>query len=288
MSSRSVREEPVVFLMKLSSPAKINLFLRILGKRPDGYHELASLFQVIDLCDSIDFSFSDKDSLTCSDPGIPLDGSNLILKAADLFRKKTGLSFGLKAHLDKKIPFMAGLGGGSSNAATTLWALNQMHGSMIGLDRLKQWAGEIGSDVAFFLTEGTAYCTGRGEILEDIPSLPSTSLWIVKPWFGISTPKVYGKLDVGSLERRDPKISLRQFLDGEPSFYNDLEGPAFSLMPELRNLKEQLLSMGYKAVLMSGSGSSFFCVGAMPPKVEGAFVFPATFLNRSAYSWYTI
>src|SRR5262249_13981075 len=108
-------------MLTLLSPAKINLFLRILGKRPDGYHELASLFQAIDLADTIHFSLSDADHLTCTDPAIPVDRSNLIWKSVNLFRRKTGLNFHLKIHLEKKIPHQAGLGGGSSNAATTLW-----------------------------------------------------------------------------------------------------------------------------------------------------------------------
>ncbi len=114
--------------MKLFSPAKLNLFLRVLSKRKDGYHEIASLFQAIDFGDILTFALSDKDKLTSSDPSIPHDRSNLIFQAADQFRRQTGLHFGLEVDLEKKIPTQSGLGGGSSNAATTLWALNELHG----------------------------------------------------------------------------------------------------------------------------------------------------------------
>ncbi len=144
-------------MLTLNSPAKVNLFLRILRRRSDGYHDLASLFQAISLYDTIHFALSDHDELTCDKPGIPTDSTNLILKAADLFRRKTGLKFGLKAHLEKRIPHEAGLGGGSSNAATTLWALNQLHGQPASPDELIAWSGEIGSDITFFLSHGTAY-----------------------------------------------------------------------------------------------------------------------------------
>src|ERR1700733_15970617 len=113
-------------MLTLLSPAKLNLFLRIVRRRPDGYHDLASLFQTVSLADTLHFSLSERDQLTCTDPALLTDHTNLVLKAVDLFRKKTGLSFGLKIHLEKHIPYQSGLGGGSSNAATTLWALNQL------------------------------------------------------------------------------------------------------------------------------------------------------------------
>lgn len=136
--------------LTLKSPAKVNLFLRIVGKRPDGYHELASLFQSISLYDLLHFTPSTQDVLTCTDPSLPIDKTNLIWKAVDLFRKKTNLHTFVKVHLEKNIPTQAGLGGGSSNAATTLWALNQLCGKPATDLQLSQWAGEIGSDVSFF------------------------------------------------------------------------------------------------------------------------------------------
>src|SRR5437016_5240820 len=131
-------------MLTLISPAKINLNLRIVGKRPDGYHELSSVFQAIDLCDVLTFEKSEKDKFTCNISTLPNDKKNLVLKALDLFRSKTGLNFCLKIHLDKHIPIEAGLGGGSSNAATTLWACNQLTGQTVSLERLQEWSAEIG------------------------------------------------------------------------------------------------------------------------------------------------
>jgi 4-diphosphocytidyl-2-C-methyl-D-erythritol kinase len=221
------------FFMKLRSPAKLNLFLRILRKCSDGYHELASLFQAVDLFDTLDFALDEKDQLSCSDAAIPIDSTNLILKAATLFRCKTGLQFGLRVHLDKKIPHQAGLGGGSSNAATTLWALNQLLGQSIPTKELIQWAGEIGSDVPFFLSQGTAYCTGRGERVRPLAPLQNQHFWIVKPPQGTSTPAVYGKLDLKKLPQRDPELYLKAFLTGRPDYFNDLEQAACLVTPEI-------------------------------------------------------
>jgi 4-diphosphocytidyl-2-C-methyl-D-erythritol kinase len=136
------------------SPAKINLFLRIMRRRSDNYHELASLFQTISLCDYLSITESDSDLLICNNPSIPTCPSNLIWKAIHLYRINTGKKFALKITLDKHIPIEAGLGGGSSNAATALWAVNSLMGNLVSPDELQLWAGEIGSDVPFsFLME---------------------------------------------------------------------------------------------------------------------------------------
>lgn len=141
-------------MLRLFSPAKINLFLRIVSKRPDGYHNLSSVFQTISLGDTLTFDFQEQgkqeDVLTCTDPHLPVNSSNLALKAAELFRRKTGIHHFYKIHLEKIIPIEAGLGGGSSNAATTLWACCQLADIQIPLATLKEWGAEIGSDVPFF------------------------------------------------------------------------------------------------------------------------------------------
>lgn len=275
-------------MLTLHSPAKINLFLRILHRRPDGYHELASLFQAIDLMDTLTFQLDEKDHLSCTNPSIPTDNSNLILKAANLFRKKTGQSFGLNVHLQKKIPHEAGLGGGSSNAATTLWAINQLLGTPIALKDLITWAAEIGSDVPFFLSQGTAYCTGRGEAVFSLPLLKKQPTWIIKPKQGISTPAVYKSLNLNKLPSRDPEKTLRDFYSGVPDYFNDLEQPALEIMPELQTIKDTLLSSGFKTVLLSGSGSSFFCIGnEQPPPITNCHSYQANWINRPLQSWYT-
>jgi 4-diphosphocytidyl-2-C-methyl-D-erythritol kinase len=275
-------------MLSLYSPAKVNLFLRILYKRSDGYHELASLFQAIDLCDVLHFQLSDEDKLTCTDPSLPLDHSNLVNKAIDLFRRKTHIKNKISVHLEKNIPQQAGLGGGSSNAATTLWALNQLFDCAATEEELAQWGAEIGSDISFFLSHGTAYCKGRGEILHFLDPLPSMTFVIVKPAQGLATPQVYKTLNPETLLQRDPEEILNGFLNNKPTYFNDLEIPAFKLIPDLLKLKHQLMESGFSDVLMSGSGTSFFCLGnGKVPTMEGMTSYSAKSINRSTGEWFT-
>ncbi len=275
--------------LTLASPAKVNLFLRVLARRADGYHDLASLFQAIDLSDTLHITLDTKDSFTCNVAEVPTDGSNLVLKALSAFRRGTGLSFGVRIHLDKRIPMQAGLGGGSSNAATTLWALNELLMRPVGQKDLFRWASAIGSDVSFFLSQGTAYCTGRGEVVRPLKSLPHQSLWIVKPNEGLSTPEVYRRLDLKAVPQRDPQVVLRAFFAGNPTCFNDLEAAALSALPRLADLKQELERSGFSQVLLSGSGTSFFCLGdGDPPFIPGVELYPAGFVNRPANSWYPL
>jgi 4-diphosphocytidyl-2-C-methyl-D-erythritol kinase len=273
-------------MLILNSPAKINLFLRVLSRRPDGYHTLASLLQAISLQDTLHITLADKDLLTCTESSIPTDGRNLVLKAAALFRRKTGLQFGVNVHLEKRIPHQAGLGGGSGNAATTLWALNQLCGRPATTEELMNWSGEIGSDIPFFFSEGSAYCTGRGESVRPVtlPLLPR--LWIVKPLEGLSTAAVYGALKLDLLAARDSVEMLAQFLAGGGCYFNDLEEASLSLMPVLRHLKAELIHQGFETVLMTGSGSSFFCIGEVPPVVPALFIQEVSGIRRLPDQWY--
>lgn len=271
------------------SPAKINLFLRVIKRREDGFHELSSLFQTINLFDTltIELSSDQTDLLTVNDPAIPTDQSNLILKASTLFRSKTGITSYFNIHLDKKIPMEAGLGGGSSNAATTLWALNEMCGNIVTTDQLIDWSAEIGSDVAFFLSEGTALCTGRGEKITPLSPLHSRLGWIVKPNFGLSTPAVYKNLDLSSLKQRNPYEALQQIQKGKLDYFNDLEQSAFVLSPAMEKLKNELVECGYQTVMMTGSGSAIVCIGEQKPlHRDTLFVTPFEFINRQKNCWY--
>lgn len=278
----------------LSSPAKINLFLRILSKRPDGFHDLATLMQTISLADKITFTISegrnDRDLLTCNDPAVPTDATNLIFKAAELFRKRTRLNFAIKVNLEKRIPAQAGLGGGSGNAATTLWGLNRFFRKPLSKSELMKLAGAIGSDVAFFLSGGTAYCTGRGEQIKELEKLKDQAIWILLPEFGISTPEVYRNLRLDECLDICPEELLSGFLQGQGQVCNDLERPAFKVRPELEEIKRQLANQGMAHVLMSGSGSSFFCSEAddkgREPKIANARMFKANFINRDEDEWY--
>lgn len=279
-------------MLKLFSPAKINLFLRIASKRTDGYHNLSSIFQTLSFGDTLTIEHHDRDVLTCTDPSLPIDDSNLILKATELFRQKTGLNHFYKIHLLKRIPIQAGLGGGSSNAATILWACNQLAETRIALKTLKQWGGEIGSDVPFFFSQGTAHCTGRGEHVYCLPQLPQRPLlrplWIVKPSFGLSTPEVYRRFRLSApISEANLQSDLDNFLAGTFPCFNDLESPAFEIKPELKEIKNTLVAHGFETVLMSGSGSAFFCMGTgKVPQDPQLTVYPAQFHNRPLDHWY--
>ncbi len=264
-------------MLTLFSPAKLNLFLRVVGRRSDGYHNICSLFQAIDLGDELSFSISsDGDILEGGGSSFPRGSDNLIMKAVDLFRAKTSSSLHVRIEVVKNIPMEAGLGGGSGNAATALWAMNELSGRPATLSDLCMWAAELGSDVPFFLSKGTALCVGRGEtIMELSPHSERGPLWIVKPDYGLSTAKVYGAYDSTTISTYPSQ------------YFNDLEKPAFKLSPELKNLKQLLLDCGFETVVLSGSGTSFFCFGdCQPPSFDGITSYRAKFINRVSGSWY--
>lgn len=260
--------------LTLFSPAKLNLTFRVLKKRPDGFHEIDSLFQAIDLCDELTIELCDRDSITCDQPQIPTNRDNLLFKALDLFRRKTGREEPVAFLLKKKIPVESGLGGGSSNAATALWGMNQLLKEGVDDETLCRWSGEIGSDVPFFFSTGRAQCRGRGEILTSLPEVAPEKLWIAKPKEGLSTPDVYRAVRIVESESR-------------MGYFNDLEKAAFSLMPKLQKLKDDLLVAGFDHVQMTGSGTAFFCLGGQaPPSLSNVSFFPARFLFRSLHYWY--
>ncbi|CAI7893682.1 unnamed protein product [Closterium sp. NIES-54] len=291
--------------LTLFSPSKVNVFLRITRKRPDGYHELASLFHAISLGDTLKFSFSPsntRDALTTNAPGVPLDSSNLVIKALDLFRRKTGIQKYFWVHLDKKVPTGAGLGGGSGNAATALWAANRMCGNVASEADLLEWSADIGSDISFFFSQGAAYCTGRGEIVEDVtPILPlDLPLVLMKPPEACSTADVYRKFRLDRASKEDPGVLLervRQEGITQATCVNDLEPPAFEVLPSLKSFKTRVAAAGrgrYSAVFMSGSGSTIVGVGHPdPPEFiydddahANVFVSEARFILRQLGDWY--
>ena len=295
--------------LTLHSPCKINLFLRIIRKREDGFHELASLFQAVGFGDTLHLSLTEKDKdadgFTCNMEGVPTDQSNLVLRALELMRQKTNKKdVYFNADLVKTVPAQAGLGGGSANAATAMWGANELMGRPATLDQLIEWSGELGSDITFFLSRGTAYCTGRGEVMTPIdPPLPSgAKLSIVKPDLGLSTPKVFGALDYDGLSTEDPEKLRDTFLkegvvDINYKYYiNDLEQPAFDCLPELKKLKDELLEVkGFDHVMMSGSGTSIFCIGEPVDQDafmkefdsrDGVSVFNSEFINREEGCWF--
>lgn len=249
--------------LTLRSPAKLNLFLRILYKRSDNYHEIASLFQTVSLYDTITFQEASEDSFSTNDPTLPLNQNNLVIKARELFRKKSAISKPLKIHLTKNIPSQAGLGGGSGNAATTLYALNLLFNTPYSDQELANWSSEIGSDIPFFFSTGLAYCTGRGEQIKSLSIQPKRTFLLGKPSIGLSTPEVYRALDLKKVSSKDPAELLNHFMNNEPHYLNDLEIPALSLSPEIANFKYWFSTQTKTPVYMTGSGSCFFTENSM-------------------------
>jgi 4-diphosphocytidyl-2-C-methyl-D-erythritol kinase len=275
--------------LSLLSPAKINLFFRVLKKREDGYHQIASLYQAINLFDILHIGISDIDSFTCSDRKIPTNSSNLIMKAIDVFRKKTNSKINVDIHLEKNIPIKAGLGGGSSNAATTLFALNELANTKLSISELRDLSSVIGSDVAFFFSTGLGYCTGKGEAIEDLNRSDFMfSAYLAKPRFGVSTPAVYENLNLESCDTIDPAILLKSILSGNNLFLNDLEKSACIVEPRLVVVKNRLKKMGFDQVVLTGSGSSFFCLGNVEnPKLENICFYKISNISKKPTNWYT-
>jgi 4-diphosphocytidyl-2-C-methyl-D-erythritol kinase len=242
--------------MKRFAPAKINLSLEILGRRPDGFHDLRSLFLPISLVDELTFEPAAAFSFTCSDPAIPNDDGNLVVRAARLFGN--GALPKVAIHLGKNIPHSAGLGGGSSDATTTLLALNDLTETPLPFPELEALAAQLGSDVPFFLHRSAAWCEGRGEIVRSIPTPSDFHILLFKPPFGVSTPWAYQNL-AGSLPL--PGIPMEPQSTSIGMLVNDLERPVFEKYLLLALAKQFLLDQPETlGALMSGSGSTMFAL----------------------------
>jgi 4-diphosphocytidyl-2-C-methyl-D-erythritol kinase len=246
----------------LSSPAKINLWLKILGKREDGFHEVSTRLVKLGIADAVTLTLTDGAAgiaLTCNVPGIPLDDSNLVCKALLAFELRVGKSFGWQVHLEKRIPHGAGLGGGSSNAGVVLRAANELTGSPLSLEELLKIAAGIGSDVPCFLLETSAADgTGRGEKVTSAEFPWKLPLVLIKPAFPIPTPWAYKKW-ASSAEL--PGVLYAPQLCPWGEMVNHLERPVFEKYRLLPGLKSWLLGQSsVRAALMSGSGSTMFAV----------------------------
>lgn len=252
--------------LTLKAPAKLNLSLRVMGKRDDGFHEIDTLMvKLPGLADEISFAPATSFSFECDDPAIPSDDENLVVKAAMAFEAATGNPSECSISLKKFIPHGAGLGGGSSDAATTLLGMNQLHGHPLTVPALHELAASLGSDIPFFLTAGASRCTGRGEKIEAVPSPPAMSVILLKPFFPVPTPDAYGRWQ-DSLELPGIRYTP-QDLTGF-TLCNDLERPVFEKHRFLAELKQWLLERRETAAaLMSGSGSTVFAV--LHPEADG-------------------
>jgi 4-diphosphocytidyl-2-C-methyl-D-erythritol kinase len=260
-------------MLERLSPCKVNLLLNILGKRADGYHELETVLHPVKLFDRLSFEREGSEvALTCSDPSLSVDSTNLAHRAATVFLDTAGIRDRVRIHLEKSIPMAAGLGGGSSNAATTLLGLNELFGQPLSAQKLIELAAALGSDVPFFLQDRPALATGRGECvtaLEPFRAMEGLACLLINPGFGIPTPWAYRELAKfpealhGRPGRAQRLVSLLQGDDitrAGAEFYNSLEVPALHTYPVLARYQECLRANGAVATLMSGSGSTTFAL----------------------------
>ncbi len=253
-------------MIRLLAPAKVNLYLRVVGRRPDGYHELETLFERIDLHDEL--TFEDHPSelhLSCSDPSLACGADNLILTAARLLQQHTGTARGARIHLTKRIPIAAGLGGGSSDAAITLMGLNRLWNAGCSASQLLELAARLGSDVPFFLGDRPfAVGRGRGELIEPVMVTTVLHQVLVTPKTRLSTQEVFQGAQF-SLTASTPSITillhaLRNGSLGElaKGLYNDLQPEAIRRCPVMTEIHASLRTHGCLAALASGSGPTVF------------------------------
>jgi 4-diphosphocytidyl-2-C-methyl-D-erythritol kinase len=265
--------------LEKQSHCKVNLLLNILGKRDDGFHELETVMYPIRLFDRLTFTRGAASlRLTCSDPGLPVDDTNLVYRAATAFFNAAGIKDRVEIHLEKRIPIAAGLGGGSGNAAATLLALDELFAHPLSTEQIQKLASSLGSDVPFFLQDKAALATGRGEKVEAFdtsPALRGAAFLLVHPGFGVSTAWAYQQLvrfpeALSGRARRARRLVQLLQSDGlraaAGEFYNSLEAPVLEKYPLLAIYRDFLEEQGAIGALMSGSGSTVF--GMYPSRVE--------------------
>ncbi len=264
----------------IKAPAKINLLLDVGDLREDGFHEITTVMQAVDLYDDVEIALTEDGTIcvNCTDPHIPSGEGNLAYRAAELFRKYIGKDTGAKIHINKRIPSKAGLGGGSSDAAAVLRALNLLCDDPLSASELRRLSEELGSDVPFFIEGGTAFCTGRGEMVKNIPFPGKWPVIIIKPQTDISTGEAYGTLDkVPSRKHYDADSVLNALKDADirelarvsgNSFFDHLPGDARDIKAYADLLKEK----GSVFSLMSGSGSAVYGIFENDKKAEEAFL----------------
>ena len=287
-SSRAVN--PAV----LACPAKLNLLLAVTGRRPDGFHELVSVVAPVEFGDTLTVEPAGEFSLTCDDSAVPADGTNLVLKTAQAFRAATGWRGGARFSLVKRIPVGAGLGGGSSDAAAALTALNGLAGGVLAPAALAQVAAEVGSDCALFLPGGPVVMRGRGDRVERLREPAATRLrgrrvLIFKPGFAVATPWAYAQVAARSRRGYRPGAEAEARVAayvhavgtgtaGDELLFNDLERVVFAKFVALPVLLEQMRRQFGLAPRLSGSGSA--CFALLP---AGAPVAAITAAVRAAW-----
>ena len=267
--------------IRLEAPAKINLALHVLGKRPDGYHDLVTVFHRLNLCDTLRLVMTGSSgiSIRCPEGGAPDGPENLACRAAALFFQRTGIPPGLSIELHKNIPTAAGLGGGSSDAASVLLGLNRLSGEPLGPESLIELGMELGADVPFFLWNVTsAVGEGRGDQIRPV-SIPEGVYVLVNPGFPVSAAWAYAGLEEGrekfelTKAQNDPirKILSHSSFRTDALFHNDLEEVTCKRFPIITRVEQTLLSLGCDGALMSGSGPTVFGYFSNRSKAENAY-----------------
>jgi 4-diphosphocytidyl-2-C-methyl-D-erythritol kinase len=254
-----------VVKLLVKAPAKINLSLDVLSKRPDGYHEVEMIMTTIDLADRIELTLLDNDQIKIHSHNrfVPDDQRNLAYQAAQLLKDRYKVNKGVIISIDKSIPVAAGLAGGSSDAAATLRGLNKLWNLGLTLDELAEIGSEIGSDVSFCVYGGTALAKGRGEIITELPAPPTCWVILAKPFIGVSTADVYRRLELGEIHHPNTAEMIKGITDSDYGLVcrnmgNVLESVTLALHPEVAQIKDQMKRFGADAVLMSGSGPTVF------------------------------
>lgn len=270
------------------APCKVNLRLKVLGKRDDGFHEVDMIMAPLGLCDELRFEEvgeMGEAELVCDVPGVPTDGSNLVMKAVGVFEERTGRRTSYRIELIKRVPHGAGLGGGSSDAATTLLALNELEGTGLTRGELLAMSAELGSDVGFFIDPRICRCTGRGEKVDPMPELDGfrEAVVLLKPGFSVSTPDAYRRWQ-GSRFLDGVFYGEQEY--GGIGFVNDLERPVFEKYLFLPEMKQWLLAKeGVKTAMMSGSGSTMFAVVGSVEEGEVLAERAKAELDPTLWSW---
>lgn len=259
--------------------AKINLSLDVLGKRDDGFHEVEMIMTMVDLADRIELRELESNQIVISSQAgfVPLDEKNLAYQAASLIKSRYNVQRGVYINLDKKIPVSAGLAGGSSDAAATLRGLNRLWKLNISSEELQELGAQIGSDVPFCVTGGTAVASGRGEKLRPITSRLQCWVVLAKPQISVSTSEIYGKFNLAKISKHPGTAELidaiqkGQFGQLCASLDNVLEEVTLPLYPEVKRLKDCMRKLGAEGVLMSGSGPTIFGLVSKQSKVAGIY-----------------
>src|SRR5215469_4728300 len=294
MTRRSFRKRSV----RVPAFAKVNLRLHILEKRPDGYHELRTIFEAIGLHDTLELSLTDggaEISLETTDPALPAGPENLVWRAIDAMRRELKLACTVHAKLEKRIPVARGLGGGSSDAAAALVGMLRLTKKKVPLERLMEIAASLGADVPFFLFGGRVLAVNRGDEIYPLPDAPKQSVVVVSPkGIGVSTKDAYAWLSAELTKRTEPPriwgfCALCWSRQGRVA--NDFEQPVFSRYPRLKEIRDGLLERGAAVAALAGSGSAVFGIFRNPARARraaGAFpgdsVFVVETVSRENYA----